>query len=135
MPGAGQGLKFCSGSKNGEKGVAISAGRLKNFSGKLGGKKLPVEHCAVVLFDVPLGTGIAFFQTISGEKPFLPDRSDQNFVCWNGQTGCFAGRVLLEVRNLREAADYYGDFSQINCRKLVKKAQDFLKKSGNILKQ
>ena len=34
--------------------------------------------------------------------------------------------ALLEAKHLREAADYYGDFSEINCKKLAKKAEDFL---------
>lgn len=40
---------------------------------------------------------------------------------------------LLEAKNLREAADYYGDFSEINCRKLLKKAEEFLKTSKDII--
>ncbi len=35
--------------------------------------------------------------------------------------------ALLEAKNLREAADYYGDFSKENCGKLIKRAEDFLK--------
>jgi len=35
---------------------------------------------------------------------------------------------LLEAKNLRETADYYGDFSELNCKKLTKKAGEFLKK-------
>jgi uncharacterized protein (UPF0332 family) len=42
---------------------------------------------------------------------------------------------LLEAKNLREAADYYGDFSEINCKKLVKKAREFMEKVEDILKQ
>jgi uncharacterized protein (UPF0332 family) len=41
---------------------------------------------------------------------------------------------LLEAKNLREAADYYGDFSEINCKKLVEKAQGFMEKAKDILK-
>lgn len=40
---------------------------------------------------------------------------------------------LLEAKNLREAADYYGDFSKINCQKLVKNAERFMKTAKNIL--
>jgi len=32
---------------------------------------------------------------------------------------------LLEAKNLREAADYYGDFSELNSKKLVNKAEEF----------
>lgn len=41
---------------------------------------------------------------------------------------------LLEAKNLREAADYYGDFSEINCQKLVRKAKEFLDTARDILK-
>lgn len=40
---------------------------------------------------------------------------------------------LLEAKSLREAADYYGDFSEINCKKLLKKAQEFIKITGEII--
>jgi uncharacterized protein (UPF0332 family) len=40
---------------------------------------------------------------------------------------------LLEAKNLREAADYYGDFSEINCKKLVKRAEEFLRAAKEII--
>lgn len=40
---------------------------------------------------------------------------------------------LLEAKNLREAADYYGDFSELNCRKLVKRAAEFLETAKKLL--
>jgi len=40
---------------------------------------------------------------------------------------------LLEAKNLREAADYYGDFSELNCHKLIKKAEEFLKTAKKLL--
>jgi uncharacterized protein (UPF0332 family) len=40
---------------------------------------------------------------------------------------------LLEAKNLREAADYYGDFSEISCKKLVKKAGEFLHMAAEII--
>jgi len=43
--------------------------------------------------------------------------------------------ALKEAQSLREAADYYGDFSEINCRKLTSKAQDFLNEAKKILKK
>ncbi|MDO8592251.1 MAG: HEPN domain-containing protein [bacterium] len=52
------------------------------------------------------------------------------------ETGKFDVRLvesLLETKNLREAADYYGDFSELNCRKLVKKAEEFLKAAEKLL--
>ncbi len=40
---------------------------------------------------------------------------------------------FLEAKNLREAADYYGDFSEINCKKLVRKAEKFLETAKEII--
>jgi len=40
---------------------------------------------------------------------------------------------LAEAKNLREAADYHGDFSEINCRKLAKKAKEFLTAANGLL--
>lgn len=41
--------------------------------------------------------------------------------------------ALAEAKNLREAADYYGDYSGINAKKLLKKAEQFIKKSKEII--
>jgi uncharacterized protein (UPF0332 family) len=50
-----------------------------------------------------------------------------------GELDCLLLESLLEAKNLREAADYYGDFSELNCRKLVKKAEEFLKTAKSLL--
>ncbi len=44
-----------------------------------------------------------------------------------GELNVLLVEALLDAKNLREAADYYGDFSEINCNKLTKKAEEFLK--------
>ncbi len=41
--------------------------------------------------------------------------------------------ALLEAKALREAADYYGDFSEANSKKLTKKAKEFLKVAKDII--
>lgn len=41
--------------------------------------------------------------------------------------------ALVEAKNLREAADYYGDYSGINAEKLLKKADQFIKKAKKII--
>jgi len=40
---------------------------------------------------------------------------------------------LLEAKELREAADYYGDFSEINAKKLLEDAGNFIKAVSQIL--
>lgn len=42
--------------------------------------------------------------------------------------------ALAEAKNLREAADYYGDFSKINTERLLAYAKDFADKSREIIK-
>lgn len=43
--------------------------------------------------------------------------------------------ALKEAKNLREAADYYGDFSEINSEKLLEKAEQFAKEAKKIIIQ
>jgi uncharacterized protein (UPF0332 family) len=47
--------------------------------------------------------------------------------------------TLLEAfqraKRLREEADYYGEFSKVNAKDLLDKAQEFLNKASEILKQ
>ncbi|MFA5187870.1 MAG: HEPN domain-containing protein [Patescibacteria group bacterium] len=42
--------------------------------------------------------------------------------------------AMAEAKNLREAADYYGDYSQINAEKLLEHAKNFLKAAKDIIK-
>jgi uncharacterized protein (UPF0332 family) len=41
--------------------------------------------------------------------------------------------ALAEAKNLREAADYYGDYSEVNSEKLLVKAKQFIKESKGII--
>lgn len=41
---------------------------------------------------------------------------------------------LIEAKNLREVADYYGDFSEINSVKLARRAKEFLRAVEDILR-
>lgn len=43
-----------------------------------------------------------------------------------GKLGSSLLESFAEAKNLREAADYYGDFSKLNSRKLLKNAETFL---------
>jgi len=42
---------------------------------------------------------------------------------------------LQEAKNLREEADYYNRWSQVGCEKLLKIAEEFLDKAGNLIKK
>ena len=61
-------------------------------------------------------------------------REKSHFCLIEGVRTLFVGKgklsvllveALLEAKNLREAADYYGNFSEINCNKLTKKRGNF----------
>jgi uncharacterized protein (UPF0332 family) len=45
----------------------------------------------------------------------------------------FFVEALNEAKGLREAADYYGDYSSANAKKLIKKAEDFIKRAKEII--
>ena len=49
-----------------------------------------------------------------------------------GKIDVFFIEALSEAKNLREAADYYGDYSGINAKKLLDKASKFIKKAEDI---
>lgn len=42
-------------------------------------------------------------------------------------------KSFTEAKDLREAADYYGDFSKINCKKILSKAEGFIEEVESIL--
>ena len=46
----------------------------------------------------------------------------------------FLIEALTEAKNLREAADYYGDYSRLNAEKLLGKAEQFVEASKKIVK-
>ena len=45
----------------------------------------------------------------------------------------FLVEALSEAKNLREAADYYGDYSGINAKRLLGRAEKFIEKAGEII--
>lgn len=50
-----------------------------------------------------------------------------------GEVNVFLVEALIEAKSLREAADYYGDYSGINAEKLLSKAKQFLNRSKEIV--
>ena len=50
-----------------------------------------------------------------------------------GKIGVFFLEALVEAKNLREAADYYGDYSGVNAKKLLNKANKFIEKVKEII--
>jgi uncharacterized protein (UPF0332 family) len=50
-----------------------------------------------------------------------------------GKLEVFFLETLSEAKNLREAADYYGDYSDLNAKKLLNKAEKFIERAKEIL--
>lgn len=50
-----------------------------------------------------------------------------------GELDVFLVEALAEAKNLREAADYYDDYSGINAEKLLGRADKFIKESKKIV--
>ncbi|MCK5123325.1 MAG: HEPN domain-containing protein [Candidatus Pacebacteria bacterium] len=50
-----------------------------------------------------------------------------------GKLNIFLIEALTEAKNLREAADYYGDYSETNAEKLLVRAEQFVKESKEII--
>ena len=51
----------------------------------------------------------------------------------SGELSVLFLEALLEAKRLRESADYYGDFSEMNAKKLLGKAKDFLEEAKGII--
>jgi uncharacterized protein (UPF0332 family) len=51
----------------------------------------------------------------------------------DGKLDAFFVEALNEAKNLREAADYYGDYSSVNSKKLISRAKDFVKRAKEIV--
>jgi len=50
-----------------------------------------------------------------------------------GKLEAFFLEALSEAKNLREAADYYGEYSDVNAEKLLNKAEKFIERAKEIL--
>ena len=50
-----------------------------------------------------------------------------------GKLNIFLIEALAEAKNLREAADYYGDYSKTNAEKLLARAKQFIEESKKII--
>lgn len=50
-----------------------------------------------------------------------------------GKLNIFLIEALAEAKNLREATDYYGDYSETNAEKLLVRAKQFIEESKKII--
>lgn len=76
---------------------------------------------------------LLYSQEYREKSHFCLIEATRTLFCETGKMNVSLVESLLEAKNLREAADYYGDFSEINCQKLTKKAQEFLKIAKGLL--
>lgn len=76
---------------------------------------------------------LLYFKSFREKSHFCLIEAIRTLFVKTGDLDIVLLEALIEARNLREAADYYGDFSEINCQKLIKKAQEFLKTVEKII--
>ena len=81
------------------------------------------------------GRALLYSQSYREKSHFCLIEAIRTLFVESGKIDVSLVESLLEAKNLREAADYYGDFSEINCKKLAEKAQDFIYEAKNILKK
>ncbi|EKE21673.1 MAG: HEPN protein [uncultured bacterium] len=76
---------------------------------------------------------LLYYKKYREKSHFCLIESIRTLFCETGKLDVMLVESLIEAKNLREEADYYGDFSEINCKKLVKKAEIFLEEAKRLL--
>jgi uncharacterized protein (UPF0332 family) len=71
---------------------------------------------------------LLYFKNYREHSHYCLGQAIRELYVKNHELEAFFLEALLEARNLREAADYYGDYSKINSSKLLDKAKRFNKR-------
>ena len=77
---------------------------------------------------------LLYFKNFREHSHYCLNYAIRELYVKQGEIDVFLLEALLEAKNLREAADYYGDYSEINARKLIGKAKQFINKAEVIIK-
>lgn len=134
----------------------LERGKIKKFSP---GKKLSAKELKLAMEDLKISLQSladenyrwsiiqAYYSMFHSARAMLYSKSyrEKSHFCLieavrtlfveTGKISVSLVEALLEAKSLREAADYYGDFSETNCRKLTQKAQNFLKVANETIKE
>lgn len=78
---------------------------------------------------------LIYFRGYREKSHFCLIEAVRSLFVESGKLSVLLVEGLLEAKNLREAADYYGDFSETNAVKIAKRAGDFLKKAEELIKE
>lgn len=76
---------------------------------------------------------LLYFQNYREHSHYCLIQAVKELYVKQGKLQIFFVETLLEAKNLREAADYYGDYSKINAKKLLDKAKEFIKTTEKTL--
>jgi len=76
---------------------------------------------------------LLYFENFRERSHYCLNQAIRELYVKQGKIDVFFLEALLEAKNLREAADYYGDYSDINTEKLLKRAEKFIEKAKKII--
>ncbi|MEA3463768.1 MAG: HEPN domain-containing protein [Patescibacteria group bacterium] len=76
---------------------------------------------------------LLYFQNYKEHSHYCLNQAIRELYVKEGKIDVFFIEALAEAKNLREAADYYGDYSGINAKKLLEKVFKLLEKAKHII--
>ncbi|MBU4082392.1 HEPN domain-containing protein [Patescibacteria group bacterium] len=76
---------------------------------------------------------LLYFKNFREHSHYCLNQAIRKLYVEQGEIDVFFVEALSEAKNLREAADYYGDYSGANAKKLLKKAEKFIEKAEEII--
>lgn len=135
MPGARQNKNIFSGKKLAEKELRLAAEDWKISLESLEAKRYKWSIVQSYYSMFHSARALIYSENYREKSHFCLIEAVRTLFVETGKLDVRLVESLLEAKNLREAADYYGDFSELNCRKLIKKAEEFLKTAKTVIKQ
>ena len=76
---------------------------------------------------------LLYFENFREHSHYCLNKAIRELYVKQGRIDVFFLEALLEAKNLREAADYYGDYNDVNTKKLLKRAERFIEKAKEII--
>jgi len=77
---------------------------------------------------------LLYFENFREHSYYCLNQAIRELYVKPGKIDIFFVEMLSETKNLREAADYHGDYSKINAKKLLKRAKEFIKKARETIR-
>ncbi|MCX6761196.1 MAG: HEPN domain-containing protein [Candidatus Nealsonbacteria bacterium] len=75
---------------------------------------------------------LLYFKNYREHSHFCLNQAIKELYVKSGKLAVSFLEALSEAKNLREAADYYGEYSDLNAKKLLDKAKQFIKEAKEI---